>query len=180
VPSNMVVMALSLVVTIFVMGPVLKESLTNISKENVNFDTAPGVKDIAVLSTALTPWSDFIKKHAGKEEVKSLTALKIAREKISTQVEVPFGPVESDKPLEPDMTVLLASFMITELKEAFSMGFVLLLPFLVIDLIVSNLLVGMGMFMVSPAMITLPLKLMLFIVCDGWMLLTKGLVMSYV
>jgi len=74
---------------------------------------------------------------------------------------------------------VLLSFILTELKDAFSMAVVTLLPFLVIDIVVSNLLVGLGMYMVSPVMITLPLKLLVFVLCDGWMLLTRGLIVSY-
>jgi flagellar biosynthesis protein FliP len=96
---------------------------------------------------------------------------------MSDQVVEPESQQSSDRKLSG--FELLLSFLLTELKEAFSMGFVLLLPFLVIDLVVSNILVALGMFMVTPAMITLPLKLIVFVLCDGWMLLSKGLVVSY-
>lgn len=74
---------------------------------------------------------------------------------------------------------LLPSFMLSELKEAFGIGFALFLPFLVIDLVVTNLLVGLGMMMVSPTTISTPLKLILFVLCDGWFLLSKGLILGY-
>jgi flagellar biosynthesis protein FliP len=73
----------------------------------------------------------------------------------------------------------MLAFVLSELRQAFTMGFVLLLPFLVVDLIVANVLVGLGMFMVSPTIISLPLKLLLFVVADGWILLSRGLINSY-
>jgi type III secretion protein R len=75
--------------------------------------------------------------------------------------------------------ILVPAFMITELTEAFEIGFLLFLPFVVIDLVVSNVLLAMGMMMVSPVMISMPLKLFLFVMVDGWTKLIQGLIMSY-
>lgn len=167
VPGNIVVMALSFSLTLMVMGPILNECVAGIQKAlPAKFDTIPSRIEIQKLSEALIPWKTFLDKHSGEREKLFVVALS---EK--TQV-------KESKPELPGQGLLL-SFMLTELKEAFSMGFVLLLPFLVIDLVVSNLLVGLGMFMVSPTMITLPLKLLVFVLCDGWMLLSRGLVLSY-
>ena len=76
--------------------------------------------------------------------------------------------------------ILLPSFMVSELTAAFKIGFLLFLPFVVIDLIVSNILLAMGMMMVSPVMISTPLKLFLFVMVDGWTRLIQGLVYTYV
>ena len=75
--------------------------------------------------------------------------------------------------------VLLLAFVLSELKEAFAMAFMLLIPFLVVDLVIANILAGLGMFMVSPVLIALPVKLILFVVSDGWLFLVRGLVRSY-
>ncbi|HLA73072.1 MAG TPA: type III secretion system export apparatus subunit SctR [Steroidobacteraceae bacterium] len=80
---------------------------------------------------------------------------------------------------DTDFVVLIPSFLVTELTSAFEMGFLIYLPFIVIDLIVSNILLAMGMMMVSPVTISLPLKLFLFVMIDGWSRLIHGLVMSY-
>jgi type III secretion protein R len=69
--------------------------------------------------------------------------------------------------------------MISQLKEAFEIGFVIYIPFLIIDLLVSNILLSLGMFMVSPTTISLPFKLLLFVLADGWFMITKGLIESY-
>ena len=75
--------------------------------------------------------------------------------------------------------VLIPAFMISELKTAFQIGFLLFIPFIVIDLVVSNILLSLGMFMLSPVMISLPFKILLFVLVDGWNLLTRGLLLSF-
>ena len=79
-----------------------------------------------------------------------------------------------------DFIVLVPSFVISELKEAFQIGFIIFVPFLVIDMVVANILMALGMQMLSPTTISLPFKLLLFVVIDGWYLITKGLVMGYI
>ena len=79
-----------------------------------------------------------------------------------------------------DFVIVAPSFMVSELTSAFEIGFLLYLPFIVIDIIVSNILLAMGMMMVSPVTISLPLKLFLFVMVDGWSRLIKGLVLTYV
>ena len=76
--------------------------------------------------------------------------------------------------------VVIPSFILSELKTAFQIGFILYIPFVVIDLIVSNVLLSLGMFMLSPAMVSTPFKLLLFVLTDGWNLIVKGLLTSYI
>ena len=78
-----------------------------------------------------------------------------------------------------DYMVLIPAFVVSELTEAFQIGFIIFLPFLVIDMVVSNILMALGMQMLSPTTISLPFKLLLFVLVDGWHLLTQGLVMGY-
>ena len=89
-----------------------------------------------------------------------------------------------DAPLAEDamelITVLAPAFILTELTEAFQIGFLIFVPFLVIDLVVSNLLLAMGMHMLSPVTVSLPLKLLLFVLVDGWTLILQGIVLGYV
>ncbi|MNT68323.1 Flagellar biosynthetic protein FliP precursor [compost metagenome] len=80
---------------------------------------------------------------------------------------------------QDDLLVLIPSFLVSELTAAFQIGFLLYLPFVIIDLIVSNILLAMGMMMVSPVTISMPLKLFLFVMVDGWTRLIQGLVLSY-
>ena len=81
---------------------------------------------------------------------------------------------------DKDLIVIVPAFVISELKEAFEIGFLIFVPFIVIDMVVSNILLAMGMMMLSPVTISLPFKLLLFILIDGWYLLARGLVLGYI
>ncbi|MCB0335660.1 MAG: EscR/YscR/HrcR family type III secretion system export apparatus protein, partial [Bdellovibrionales bacterium] len=123
-----------------------------------------------VVKGVFEPFAEFMRFHSGKRELETL-------QRLAPSLERELSQDSSDEPTA--LHIALPAFVLTELKEAFAMGFVLLLPFLAIDLIVANILVGLGMFMVSPVMVALPLKLLLFIMADGWLLLTQGLIRSY-
>ncbi len=170
IPGPMVVMAVSLTISLFVMGPVIEQTATEISRVGAGeLVKAPTVEKIKGYATILTPWIEFLKRHAGEKEIMLLRELDRAQH----------NQTETELTQTIPVRILLPAFLLTELKEAFTFGFVLLLPFLAIDLIVANVLAGMGMFMVSPAMISLPLKLIIFVLSDAWLLITKGLIQSY-
>ena len=80
---------------------------------------------------------------------------------------------------DEDWTIIIPAFVISELKEAFQIGFILFVPFLVVDMVVANILMALGMQMLSPTTISLPFKVLLFVLVDGWYLITKGLVIGY-
>jgi type III secretion protein R len=88
-------------------------------------------------------------------------------------------PAQRSTIAERDLLVLVPAFVIGELSAAFRIGFLLFIPFLVIDMVVANLLLALGMHMLSPTTVSLPFKLLLFVLIDGWHLLTQGLVLSY-
>ena len=115
------------------------------------------------------PLQNFLTRHSSKTErdffVK--TTKKIWPEKYSQDVE------------ESNLLVLIPAFMVSELTIAFQVGFLIYLPFIIIDLIVSNILLSLGMIMVSPIIISLPFKLLLFVLVDGWSRLIHGLLLSY-
>ncbi|PKM64501.1 MAG: flagellar biosynthetic protein FliP, partial [Firmicutes bacterium HGW-Firmicutes-20] len=87
--------------------------------------------------------------------------------------------IENMSPQDLPLTIVIPAFIISELKRAFLIGFLLFIPFLIIDMIVSSVLMSMGMMMLPPVMISMPFKLMLFVVVDGWGLLVKTLIMTY-
>lgn len=180
-PSGVVVLALSLSITAYAMAPVLEECAARLPKESLQDLTLEQI--VARGVHFADPLVDFVRTHAGEREVRLLTELRErAPENERGVSEAPRASQSVREPLATDdvpLSVLLPAFVLTELKEAFAMGFVLLLPFLVIDLIVANLLVGMGMAMVSPIMVSLPLKILLLVVTDGWLLITRGLIQSY-
>lgn len=170
VPSNLVIMAISTALTIFIMSPVIKASSDKFSQlDTKKFVASPSASSVAALAPVAEPWLAFMREHSGDRELLALRSVD------GQTLEAAAAKGKDDLPFH----TLVTAFVLTELKEAFAMGFVLLLPFLVIDLIVGNVLVGLGMQMVSPALISLPLKLILFVISDGWLLISKGLIESY-
>jgi type III secretion protein R len=171
VPGSLVSMALALALTFFTMSPVFEESMRLAG--SIDFAAVlrkPSVSSLLQLAPIAKPWLEFMVKHTGTREMQALESMSHASNSRNAARE----------PSRPSgYRVLIPAFMLTELKQAFAMAFVLLLPFLVVDLVVANVLVGMGMYMVSPVMIALPLKLILFVVSDGWLLLARGLIHSY-
>lgn len=173
VPSAAVLMALSMALTFYIMAPVGKQTLEILRQQpSMQFDTMPGRKDWKGMLAILGPLQDFLRQHAGEREKQFF---------MKTANDLEIGGLASGEPFagEDSLHVLLPAFVFSELKQAFAMGFAVMLPFLVIDIIVANILVGMGMYMVSPMMISLPLKLMLFVLSDAWLLLARGLIYSY-
>ena len=162
VPGAVAVMGLALAISLYVMGPVIEQTKQEAQKLPwAKLSVSPSFATLQEFEPVLDPIRRFLTKHAGKRESQFIA--------LSSTTGIDAGSTST----------LLTAFMLTEIKEAFSMGFILLLPFLVIDLVVSNILVGMGMYMVSPVMIALPIKLLLFVVADGWLLITKSLIQSY-
>lgn len=165
VPGMIAEASLSLVITTFVMTPVLEKVFFNIENVGeISLKKIPQKEEIAKLLGCFTPWKDFLVKNADNLEL--IAVARISKEELI-------------KPEELSLRSTLAAFFLTELKEAFIFGFSVLLPFLVIDLIVSNILAGLGIYMVSPQLISLPLKLLLFVTCNGWLKITEGIVLSY-
>ena len=163
-PGALVVAAISIATSALIMGPVIEESATKVTAQQLeSLIQKPSLAGFKEVSVALEPWRAFLKKHSGKREHESF--MRLSRQR--------------DPGREDSFSVLIPAFILSEVKEAFVMGFVLLLPFLAVDLIVANLLVGLGMSMVTPALISLPLKLILFVSADGWLMLVEGLVHSY-
>lgn len=171
VPSGLIIMALSVALSLFVMAPLCQKIVQRAEQQTIpELTKAPTETLLQLMSTILEPWRDFLFEHAGKNEMSMLLGIEH-----DAQAHVSTDPHNDTT----NLRIVLTAFILTELKEAFAMGFVLLLPFLVIDLVVANILAGMGMYMVSPAMISLPLKLLLFVAADGWIVLTKSLIISY-
>lgn len=174
VPGNLVIAVLSLGMTWFIMQPVTSEILERVGRvDTATLSERPLSEAIELLREALEPLRDFMQIHAGERELEVLTGMAGKTD----ERDGASSPVSDAPP--GDFAVLALAFLLSELREAFTIGFLMLLPFLAIDLIVANVLVGMGMFMVSPVLISLPLKIVVFLVSDGWLLLTKGLAMSY-
>jgi type III secretion protein R len=167
VPPNVVLNGMALVLTIYVMFPVGQQIMDKVS----------GIKDIGantknMLSAAdagKEPLREFLIKHSQARE--RAFFLKTAQRSL---------PAERAAQLtDRDFIVVVPAFTVSELAAAFQIGFLIFLPFLVIDLVVSNILMAMGMMMLSPTTVSLPFKLLLFYLVDGWVKLSHGLVLSY-
>jgi type III secretion protein R len=170
VPSNSVVMALAAALTLIAMAPVGERILAR----SAPLFAGKGTPDTVVLvekgiDAVREPMRDFLKNNASETE--RARFLDVAR---STR-----SPDERASVGADDLTVLVPAFVVTELTEAFAIGFVVFLPFLVIDLVVSNVLLALGMQMMSPTQVSLPFKLLLFVAIDGWGLLARSLVAGY-
>ena len=162
-PPNQVLVGLALFITFFIMQPVLSQvNETALQPYNDGL-----IETQEFLDRAAVPMKEFMLKQTTTSEVELFKNLS-ADEDIAAM-----------EPDELPLHIVVPAFIISELKRAFLIGFLLYVPFLVIDMIVSSVLMSMGMIMLPPVMISLPFKIMLFVVVDGWGLLVKTLVMTY-
>ncbi len=168
-PPNIVLNGLALVLSLYVMYPVgvaMTAAIPDSAKER-------GIGDpdsmAVVFDTAKEPLREFLVEHSPERE--RAFFLDTAKRAL---------PDERAAELTPeDFVIVIPAFTVSELATAFQIGFLVFLPFLVIDLVVSNILLALGMMMLSPTMISLPFKLLLFVLVDGWVKLAHGLVLSY-
>jgi type III secretion protein R len=170
VPSSTVVMALATALTLIAMAPVGQRILDRVGPLITAKNQETTVLVEKGVDAVREPMHDFLKANASeKERARFLGVAKGAR------------PTEAEraKVTPDDLSVLVPAFVVTELTEAFAIGFLLYLPFLVIDLVVSNVLLALGMQMLSPNQVSLPFKLLLFAAIDGWGLLAQALVQGY-
>lgn len=160
-PPNQVLMGLALFITLFVMQPVY----TQVYDQAVT----PYLNEQITQKQAIATGSKPIKKFMLEQTREKDLALFVKEAKIKNV----------DDPMSLSFTVIIPAFIISELRMAFSIGFILFLPFLVIDIVVSSILMSMGMFMLPPSMISLPFKLLLFVLADGWYLVVESLLHSF-
>ncbi len=159
-PPNQVIIALALFLTFFVMKPVFDD----INKNAIQPYIKKEITDMEAINRAVEPVKSFMLHNTRKEDLKLF--LDLAGEKPKS-------------PKEVSMTTLIPAFMISEIKTAFEIVFVIFLPFLIIDLLIASILMAMGMMMIPPMLISLPFKIILFVLADGFELLTKALIESY-
>ena len=167
VPPNVVLNGMALVLTVYVMYPVglaMGERVQGI--DNIGASTK---NMMAAADAAKEPLRDFLIKHSNPRE--RAFFLKTAQRGLT--------PEQAARLAERDFIVVVPAFTVSELGAAFQIGFLIFLPFLVIDLVISNILMALGMMMLSPTTVSLPFKLLLFLLVDGWVKLSHGLVLSY-
>ncbi|WP_417269128.1 flagellar type III secretion system pore protein FliP [Celeribacter sp.] len=162
-PPNMMIVSLALFLTYFVMDPVFTESWT--TGVEPLMEGAMTVEE--ALPEIMDPFRKFMVSRVSEETFSNLAELR----------EDPENPISLSN--DVDLSLLVPSFLLSEIERAFQIGFLVFLPFLIIDLVVSAILMSMGMMMVPPAIVSLPFKLAFFVVSDGWSLLASALVRSY-
>jgi type III secretion protein R len=170
VPSNSIIIALSAALTLLAMGPVGTRIVDRASPLFVGSAGHDTVKVVGGLVTAVgEPLHDFLRANASKKEKLRFFELAKQARPVADRAQV----------TDNDWVVVMPAFVVTQLLEAFALGFLIYLPFLVIDLVISNVLLALGMQMVSPNQVSLPFKLLLFIAIDGWGLVSQALVTGY-
>ncbi len=167
IPPNMALHGLALILTFYIMAPVGLQSYENITSQDFTLEDRASLKN--AFTRGLVPYREFLNKHSSDSERAFFmdTAKDLWAEEYHQEIR------------ENNILILLPSFIVGELTVAFEIGFLIYLPFIVIDLIVSNILLAMGMMMLSPMTISLPFKLLLFVFLDGWTRLVHGLILSY-
>lgn len=160
-PPNSVMISLALFLTAFVMAPTLQQSYDDGIAPLVSGELQ--IEDALPLAAA--PLHEFMRQHVRDKDVQLFLDL--------TEAEIP------ENPEDLAITILVPAFMISELRRAFEIGFLLFVPFIVIDMVVSSVLMSMGMMMLPPIVISLPFKLIFFVLVDGWHLVAGSLIRSF-
>jgi type III secretion protein R len=168
VPSNLVIQAIALTLTMFITAPLIEQVYTVVTEPGIRFQTPA---DIATTTAKVKkPVVEYLQKYTKEADreffVKTTSRL--------------WPDSYRYKMTNNDIAILVPSFLIAELKRAFEIGFLLYLPFMVVDMVVTTILIAMGLSQISPQIITVPFKVFLFISIDGWTRLLHGLVLSYV
>ncbi|HEX5706562.1 MAG TPA: type III secretion system export apparatus subunit SctR, partial [Pyrinomonadaceae bacterium] len=174
VPPNQVITGISLILTIFVMSPVVEKMYAEAGEvgDSEAIFSEVSVKTIFEASKrGREPLRVFLERHAAERDRKMFFDL-------ARRMAVKNGNDPAEIQVT-DFRIVIPAFVTSQLTEAFKIGFLLFIPFLIIDMVVSNILQAMGMFMLSPTMISLPFKLLLFVLVDGWVILVRNLVLGY-
>ncbi len=169
IPPNMVINSMAILLSLFIMTPVGRAMYLKAVESGAPESIRNSSVSAAQVEQVTEPLKDFLRKH-------SHPSMRILFLRAAMQL---WGDQPSDT-AEPDSLFILApAFLLTELTEAFQIGFLLYLPFIVVDLVISNILLAMGMMMVSPMTVSLPFKLLLFVMINGWTKVIEGLLQTY-
>jgi type III secretion protein R len=175
IPPTQVITGLAIILTVYIMSPV-GQAMYRAAEINA-FESGEGVlssKTVEQLfeagKRAKEPLRDFLLKKVTTKDRALFYGLAIKMRKT---------PEEREGITDRDFLITVPAFVVSELKEAFQIGFLLFVPFIVIDMVVANILLALGMHMLSPTTISMPFKLLLFVMVDGWYLIAKGLVVGY-
>jgi type III secretion protein R len=176
IPPTQVITGIATIMTVYVMMPVgldishaIKERLLTVPQGQMSIQDMEPKLLIELASLGQEPLRAFLTKHAHLKDRDMFFKLAWRMRK----------PRDRATLTDQDFSIIIPAFVISELKESFQIGFILFMPFLVVDMVVANILMALGMQMLSPTTISLPFKVLLFVLVDGWYLITKGLVIGY-
>jgi flagellar biosynthetic protein FliP len=160
-PPNTVLVSLALFLTFFIMAPTMKSAY----EDGITPFMNESIDEVTAFERTIEPFKGFMLKHTREKDLILFTELSKS------------GPYE--EPMSIPIHIVIPAFMISELKRAFEIGFMLFLPFLIIDMVTAAILMSMGMMMLPPVMISLPFKIIFFVMVDGWYLVAGSLIKSY-
>lgn len=169
IPSNLTLNAVALMLSVFVMLPVARDGYAAYRQHPVEFTSVEGVMRFA--DDGLGSYRAYLQRYADPDLTRFFQ--RVEQERPDAVAEA--GAADD----APSLFTLLPAYALSEIKSAFRIGFFIYLPFVVVDLVISSILLSLGMMMMSPVTISVPVKLILFVGMDGWSLLAKGLVMQY-
>jgi type III secretion protein R len=168
-PPNMVLNGIALILSGYIMAPVLMEATNAMGVGGITSPTSPTQQILKAADAAREPFRKFLDKHSDEREKQFFL-------RSASQIWPPEFALQLQK---TDLLVLAPAFLLTELSAAFRIGFLLYLAFIVVDLVIANVLLAMGLSQVTPTNVAIPFKLLLFVILDGWTKLVHGLVLTY-
>ena len=171
VPSNMTLNAVALMLAVFVMSPVVQQGYDYYKANQIEFTSIDAVVEFA--DNGLGSYRDYLVRYTDPELAQFFERAQLARDNQQAPDH------DASEELEPSLFALLPAYALSEIKAAFKIGFYLYLPFVIVDLVISSILLALGMMMMSPVIISVPIKLVLFVALDGWSLLSTGLIGQY-
>lgn len=168
-PPNVVLVSLALFLTLFIMQPTFEKAWEQGIKPLINSE----IDEETSFMRSTEPFHDFMIKHTRAKDLELFMNM--------AKIEIPKSDANKTEVNEKDipLRVVIPAFMISELRRAFEIGFLIFLPFLIIDMVVSSILMSMGMMMLPPSVVSLPFKIIFFVLVDGWYLISGSLVQSY-
>ena len=176
VPSNLTIQAVALMMTAFIMMPIVNEAYSYSQEQQTDFSNAESINNF--LNHGLGSYKAYLSKHTDPELAGFFNDVYLKQIENRQPGSAGIGDAEAEG--EVSIFALLPAYALSEIKSAFEIGFYVYLPFIVVDMVISNILLSLGMMMMSPVTVSLPIKLILFVAVDGWTKLSQGLILQYV
>ncbi|HBA9513332.1 TPA: EscR/YscR/HrcR family type III secretion system export apparatus protein [Escherichia coli] len=177
IPSNLTLNGIALLLTAFVMAPVCQNILNYIESNNIDFNNRQSV--VQFINSGLGGYKTYLVRYSDKNLISYFYKIQNKSINQDQEEQVSLDLKDDEEMVALPLTTLMPAYALSEIQSAFKIAFYLYVPFVVIDLVVSSILLALGMMMMSPVTISIPIKLILFVSMNGWTLLSKGLVSQY-